>query len=220
MGRLTERESRKPYGGPSEENQKGPSNTRRADDPHGPEENRSGDSPGGRQSQPTSGQTEGESTSWTRDRTAKPGQKTFKQISKNRYVLKHRRWGEILWKQNLGIVEIRIQMKRLQPKAPGWNKASKLAIPAIRIIPWKITLFDAVAPHKRPQPKVLWKKSFLFAEIRLQKQQVFPNTPAWSPGQKFVLPRLSLGFKSSEPTKPKKAGKPKQSQTQGMGHSH
>ena len=123
-------------------------------------------------------------------------------------------------KQNLGIVELRIQMKRLQPKAPGWNKASKLAIPSIRIVPWKITLFDALAPHKRPQPKVLWKKSFLFAEIRLQKQQVFPNTPAWSPGQKFVLPRLSLGLKSSEPLKPKKAEKPKQSQTQGMGHSH
>lgn len=220
MGRILEQESTKSYGGPGKENQTGPSNTRPADDPRGPKESRAGDGPGGQQSQSTSGQAEGDSTSWTRDRMQKPGQETFKQISKNRYLLKHRRWGEILWKQNLGIVELRIQMKRLQPKAPGWNKASKLAIPSIRIVPLKITLFDAPAPHKRPQPKVLWKKSFLFAEIRLQKQQVFPNTPAWSPGQKFVLPRLSLGLKSSEPPKPKKAEKPKQSQTQGMGHSH
>ncbi len=220
MARLTERESSKPYGGPGEANQKGPSNKRAADDQRGPKEDRPGAGPGGQQDQSTSGQTEEESTSWTRDRMQKPGQKAFKQISKNRCILKHRRWGRILLKQNLGIVEIRIQMKRLQPKAPGWNKASKLALPSIRIIPWKITLFDPVAPHKRPQPKVLWKKGFLFAEIRLQKQQVFPKTPAWSPGQKFVLPRLSLGLKSSEPPKPKKAEKPKQSETHGMGHSH
>lgn len=220
MGRLTERESRKPFGGPKEANQKGQSNTHRADDPRALEEKPAADGPRGQQSQSTSGQIDGDFTAWPRDRKEKPGQKTYKQISKNRYILKHRRWGEILWKQNLGIVEIRIQMKRLQPNAPGWNKVSKLAIPAIRVIPWKITLFDTVAPHKRPQPKVLWKKSFLLAEIRLQKQQAFPNTPAWSPGQKFVLPRLGLGLKSSESPKLQMTEKPKQNQTHGMGHTH
>ena len=126
--------------------------------------------------------------------------KTFKRVSKNCYQLNHRRWGNILWRVNLGIVEIRVQMRKALPQAPGLNPASKIEFPAVRIVPWKISLFDSVPAHKRPKPRVLWKKSFLFAELRLQEQQVAPNTPAWSPGQKVKLPRLKFGWKSSNST--------------------
>ena len=217
---LKEREARKTDGGLVEEKQNAAANTRPADDPRGSKDHRLNDGLGGQQTQSTSSQTEGESPSCDQERMRKPREKTFKQISKDRFILKHRRWGEVLWKKNLGIVEIRVQMKKLQPKAPGWTKASKLAIPAIRIIPWKIKLFDAPVLHKRPRSKVLWKKSFLFAELRVQKQQLFPNAPAWSPIQKVVLPRLSLGFKSPEPPKPKNEEKSKQSETKTMEHSH
>ena len=220
QNRLTEWEARKPDGGLVEEKQKGAANERPEDDPRDSKEHRPGEGLSGQQTQSTSGQTEGESSSCDQERIRKPVQKTFKQISKDRFILKHRRWGEILWKQNLGIVELRVQMKRLQPKAPRWTKASNLAIPAIRIIPWKIKLFDAPELHKRPRPKVLWKNSFLFAELRVQKQQLFPNAPSWSPIQKVVLPRLSLGFMSPEPPKPKNEEKSKQSETKTMGHSH
>jgi len=218
--RLMEPGTLKHYEGPGAQTQQGPTHNRAKEENCGKYENRNSEGPGGHQSQSTSEESEAGSTSWTRDHSRKPEQKTFKQLSKNRCVLKHRRWGTILWKLNLGIVELRIQRKRLQRKAPGWNPASKLEIPSIRIVPWKIKLFDSVAPHERPQPKVLWKKSFLFAELRFQRQQVFPNTPAWSPGQKITLPRLSLGLKSKEPLKSKKTKERKKSEAHELGHSH
>ena len=220
MSRLSEPGAPKHYEGPGAQAQQGPNHNRSKGEARGQNENHNSEGTGGQQSQSTSEESEAGSTSWSRDHSRKPQPKTFKQLSKNRCALKHRRWGTILWKLDLGIVELRIQRKRLQRKAPGWNPASKLEIPSIRIVPWKIKLFDRVAPHERPQPKVLWKKSFLFAELRLQRQQVFPNTPAWSPGQKITMPRLSLGLKSTEPRKSKKTEESKQNKSHGMGHSH
>ena len=220
MSRLIEPGASKPYEGPGAQIQKWLTHNLSEEKAQAQNESRNAEGPGSHQSQSTSEESEARSTSWSRDHSRKPEPKTFKQLSKNRCVLKHRRWGTILWKLNLGVVELRIQRKRLQRKAPGWNPASKLELPAIRIVPWKIKLFDRVAPHERPQPKVLWKKSFLFAELRFQRQQAFPNTPAWSPGQKITMPRLSLGLKSKEPRKSKRTEESKQNKSHGMGHSH
>ena len=121
-------------------------------------------------------------------------------MPKGAFVLTHRRWGNILWKKNLGIIELRIQMLRPFKKAWKWNPASKAEIPTLRVVPWRIRFFDNVAPHKRPQPKVHWKQSFLLGELRWQHQQVFPETPAWSPFQKIKSTRLKFGWKTAKPS--------------------
>ena len=136
----------------------------------------------------------------------------FRQDSKGNFVLKHARWGDILWKVNLGIVEIRIQKKRLFRKSPGINPASKLAVPALRVIPWRIKIFDKVPPHKRPQPKLLWKKKLLLAEVRLQRERLFPDAPWWSPLKKVEHVRLKVGWRSSEISE---SAKKKESHKQG-----
>ena len=114
------------------------------------------------------------------------------------FVLKHRRWGDILWHQKLGVVELRIQRVRPFRKAWRLNPASKVEIPAIRIVPRRITLFDPVPPHKRPKPKILWAKDFLLGEIRAQKEQIFPRLPAWSPGVNLTIPVLRFGRRSGQ----------------------
>ena len=117
--------------------------------------------------------------------------------SKKSSVLKHRRWGDILWNQKLGIAEIRIQKRRLFPNAWSINPASKLNIPTIRVIPWKIKLFKKTSDKQPPKPDVRWKASMLGAELRIQYSRTFPNAPFWSPARKIQLPALKLGWKTS-----------------------
>ena len=148
----------------------------------------------------------------------------FRQVSKCNFVLNHARWGDILWKVNLGIVEIRIQKKRLFRHSPGWNPASGLAAPAIRVIPWKIKLFEKKPPHKRKKPELLWKKAFLLGELRLQRERLCHDAPWWSPIKNMEYTRLKLGWRSAEipeSEKKKKANKkPDQTnQSQGMSQS-
>lgn len=114
------------------------------------------------------------------------------------YVLKHRRWGDILWKRNFGLFEIRIQMR--EPFSDAWdsNPASKAKIPAIRVVPWRIKLFEPMPPHKRPKPKVHWTQNLYLAELRLQSERLFKSAPSWSPVKKMVFPRLKIGRKSKE----------------------
>jgi conjugative relaxase-like TrwC/TraI family protein len=115
---------------------------------------------------------------------------------KNAYVLKHRRWGNILWKKDFGIFEIRVQMREPFSKAWGLNPASKVKVPSIRIVPWRIKLFEPLPPHKRPRPKVLWQKNLILADLKLENTQLFPWVPRWSPLQKAMFPRLKLRRKS------------------------
>ena len=133
-----------------------------------------------------------------------------RQSSRNSHVLKHRRWGDILWNQKLGIAEIRIQNRRLFPNAWSINPASKLEIPTIRVIPWKLQLFKKTPANKQPKPDVRWKAALLGAELRIQYSRTFPNAPFWSPARKIQLPALKLGWKSS-PSKntPKEKAKAK-----------
>jgi conjugative relaxase-like TrwC/TraI family protein len=144
----------------------------------------------------------------------------FRQTSRGRYVLKHPRWGDILWKADLGIVEIRIQKKRLFRKSPDWNPASEIAAPALRIIPWRIKLFDKTPPHKRQQPELLWKKAFLVGELRLQREKLFHDAPWWSPIKNLEYTRLKLGWRSSDiPESEKKKKSEITKQSRGMSQS-
>lgn len=218
MSRVPGHDPLRPYHGPYAESQK-QADSRPPHQPPAEKGNPTGAVAAGPPGRSAAEETGRESASPAGDQREKRGQKTFRQVASNRYVFRHRRWGEVLWRKNLGLVELRVQMKRLQPKAPGWNKAAKLALPSLRIIPWKLKLFDAPAPHRSPRPKVVWKKGFLFAELRVQRQPLFPGTPAWSPARKLTLPRLSLGLKSPTPPKPGASDKQKQEDSQGMGHS-
>ena len=147
----------------------------------------------------------------------------FRQVSRGNFVLKHARWGDILWKVNLGIVEIRIQKKRLFPKSPGINPASELAAPALRIVPWRIKLFEKTPLHKRKQPVLLWKKAFLLAELRLQRERLFHDAPRWSPIKNVEITRVKVGWRTSEIPESEKKKKQEKSesgnQSQGMGQS-
>ena len=147
----------------------------------------------------------------------------FRQVSRGNFVLKHARWGDILWKLNLGIVEIRIQKKRLFPKSPGINPASELAAPALRIVPWRIKLFEKTPLHKRKQPVLLWKKAFLLAELRLQRERLFHDAPRWSPIKNVEITRVKVGWRTSEIPESEKKKKQEKSesgnQSQGMGQS-
>ena len=148
----------------------------------------------------------------------------FRQVSRGNFVLKHARWGDILWKVNLGIVEIRIQKKRLFRESPGWNPAAEIAAPAIRIIPWRIKLFEKTPLHKRKQPVLLWKKAFLLGELRLQRERLFHDAPWWSPIKNLEHTRLKFGWRSSEIPESERKKKANQkseqaNQSQGMSQS-
>jgi conjugative relaxase-like TrwC/TraI family protein len=138
-------------------------------------------------------------TSWEPAEVPRSGteRKTAGRASRNSNVLKHRRWGDILWNQKLGIAEIRIQNRRLFPNAWSLNPASKLEIPTIRVIPWKIQLFKKPTANQRSKPDVRWKASLLGAELRIQYSRTFPDAPFWSPARKIQLPALKLGWKTS-----------------------
>ena len=148
----------------------------------------------------------------------------FRQVARGKYVLKHARWGDILWKVDLGIVEIRIQKKRLFRESPDWNPASEIAAPAIRVIPWRIKLFEKTPLHKRKQPVLLWKKAFLLGELRLQRERLFHDAPWWSPIKNVEHTRLKVGWRSSEIPESEKKKKANQkseqvNQSQGMSQS-
>ena len=147
----------------------------------------------------------------------------FRQVTRGNFVLKHARWGDILWKVNLGIVEIRIQKKRLFRKSPGWNPASEIAAPAVRVIPWRIKLFEKTPLHKRKQPELLWKKAFLLGELRLQRERICHDAPWWSPIKNREYLRLKVGWRSSEIPESEKKKRQSQSkdgsQSQGTSQS-
>jgi conjugative relaxase-like TrwC/TraI family protein len=44
-------------------------------------------------------------------------------------------WGKVRWERRVGPVQVRVQMKRLFPKAPGWSPARKIKLPVIRLMP-------------------------------------------------------------------------------------
>lgn len=46
-----------------------------------------------------------------------------------------RRWGDILWRRDLSFLEIRVQKRRLFPKAPRWSPLQGIEAPALRLVP-------------------------------------------------------------------------------------
>ena len=45
-----------------------------------------------------------------------------------------RQWGRVLWSKNLIVGEVRVQKRRLFPKAPHWSPARKLTLPVVRVV--------------------------------------------------------------------------------------
>lgn len=212
----------KSYRGPSDSNH--PSNKRHRFEPTKSEPGQTWSSYDGREVKGNDKNTWDVNTDAKDSWQARKKTSLFRQVSKSNFVLKHARWGDILWKVNLGIVEIRIQKKRLFRHSPNWNPASKLAAPAIRVIPWKIKLFEKKPLHKRKQPVLLWKKAFLLGELRLQRERLCHDAPWWSPIKNMEYTRLKLGWRSSEIPQPERKNKADKksdqaSQSQGMSQS-
>lgn len=45
-----------------------------------------------------------------------------------------RKWGRVVWSQDLVVGEVRVQQRRLFPKAPAWSPARKLTLPVVRVV--------------------------------------------------------------------------------------
>ncbi len=103
--------------------------------------------------------------------------KTSKKVSKNCYQLKHRRWGNILWRVNLGIVEIRIQMRNVLPKAPSLNPASKVEVPAVRIVPWKIPCLITFRPTNDRSQKCFGRRASSLRSFDCNNSRYFLKPP-------------------------------------------
>ena len=61
---------------------------------------------------------------------------------------------------------------------------------------------------------LLWKKAFLLAELRLQRERLFHDAPRWSPLKNLEYTRLKLGWRSSEISESEKKEKAKQKSEQ------
>lgn len=98
--------------------------------------------------------------------------------------------------------------------APKWSPASKVEIPALRLVPKKISLVKKTPPWKRPAPKVHWKKSLFLAELQVVDKQLFPDAP-WKVAQKMKLRRFRFVRKSSHSQASSQSKKSCQSLSQG-----
>ena len=78
---------------------------------------------------------------------------------------------------------VRIEWQRLFPKAPAWSPARKWKAPGLVL---------NRPPARRAKPRqwgrVLWSKNLIVGEVRVQKRQLFPKAPQWSPARKLTLP--------------------------------
>jgi conjugative relaxase-like TrwC/TraI family protein len=77
---------------------------------------------------------------------------------------------------------IRIERRRLFPKAPSWSPASSIELPAIVI-------------GRPPQPrwaKVRWRKDLVLGHLRFQDRRLFRRAPRWSPFYNLSLPAFRI----------------------------
>jgi conjugative relaxase-like TrwC/TraI family protein len=103
-------------------------------------------------------------------------------------------WTRIVWEKDLIALRLRVQHKRLFPKAPFWSPARKWSLPAIRVL----------APRPAPAwAKVIWRKRLMGLEMRLQQKRLFPKAPPWSPAREWKLPALRLVNESATRSQPK-----------------
>ncbi len=76
---------------------------------------------------------------------------------------------------------LRMEWRRLFPKAPFWSLAQFVKVPTIGF------------PKAQPRwSGVLWKGNLKFAELRVQRRRLFPDAPKWNPLQGFKLPALRV----------------------------
>jgi len=109
---------------------------------------------------------------------------------------------------------IRVEWKRLFPKAPNWSPASKLTAPVI------------VVGHRDPRWwSIRWKKDLKLFEVRVQDRLLFRNAPRWSPFYGMTAPALHFTLKKSKWKAMKRSHESKRSaqekgQSKDHGHSH
>lgn len=111
---------------------------------------------------------------------------------------------------------IRVEWRRLFPKAPQWSPASKLKAPVI------------VVGHRDPRWwSMRWKLNLPIGELRVQDRILFRNVPQWHPLYGLTAPALRFTLRKSDwtPMKSKSKGRTHQASGQGSpskdhGHSH
>lgn len=169
-----------------------------------------------------------EESEWTDERSRdeqsseRRGRERVFRRERNAYRFQNPRWGEILWKKKLKLFEIRIQKKRMFPKAPSWSPASKLKFRAIRVVPKKSVRRESNSRSANERPKVHWKKNLGFGQLQWVDHQFFPNAP-WSVARKLRLRRLRFLRKTpkSQAQSQSSESKKKESQAKSrQSHSH
>jgi hypothetical protein len=115
-----------------------------------------------------------------------------------RFAPRPRRWGNIIWKKDLLLIEPRLQKRRLFPRAPEWNPASKLELPALRVVANYIAPPAARQNPPLPWGSILWTKDLVLFELRVQKRRVFPLARPDTKAKALEFPALRLARKSPE----------------------
>jgi conjugative relaxase-like TrwC/TraI family protein len=79
-----------------------------------------------------------------------------------------------------------VKWQRLFPQAPGWSPVKN----------WKAPIVILGGATHRQWGKIVWKKSLVLAELRVQKRRLFPKAPKWSFAHGLEIPALRLAKKT------------------------
>ncbi|MBI5386440.1 MAG: relaxase domain-containing protein [Verrucomicrobia bacterium] len=81
---------------------------------------------------------------------------------------------------------VRVEWRRLFPRAPFWSPARH----------WKAPVIVIGRRGRRIPParwgKTLWRKDLGLGELRVQQRRLFPQAPGWSPARQWTLPAFRI----------------------------
>jgi conjugative relaxase-like TrwC/TraI family protein len=129
------------------------------------------------------------------------------------------RWGDWLWRRNLGFAELRGQRRRLFPDAPQWSPLQGFERRALRVVRPAWSIPDPARPKWW---RMRWKANLGFAELRVQDRNLFRHAPKWSWFYGWKIRALRLTREKSKWTRAQPTAWPKQhaQQNQRMHQAH
>lgn len=109
-----------------------------------------------------------------------------------------------------------------QPFENGlWSVARNIQVPTVGLeLPY--LKLGAGRPFVSRWSRIVWKKSFLLVDFRLQHRTLSRAAPEWSPFHRVTIPalRFKLRLPKSKPAKGKSKSQESKDRTQDHGHSH
>ena len=112
------------------------------------------------------------------------------------------RWGRVIWNKDLTLAHLRVQQRRLFPRAPQCSPLRYLSLPMLRLA--KVPQLPAER-RSRPWGRVKWEKNLVLFKLRVQKRQIFPRAARWTRAARLELPALRLVSRRTESPEPEPA---------------